>query len=345
MSNLRLLGVVIGIVGFVITFLYYRGPKWHKFNFFILSLFNLSLITVSIKPGTVDFLLKAFSLEEAVLGRIISLVIVSIIFLIFLTLYSKSKIERIRYNFDKLIRELGIKDFEVGQKNIIKPIMVIIPAYNEAENLRDVLHRIPNSINGIETGVIVVDDGSTDDTVNLVKESGYPVVSNLINRGQGAACRLGYDILTKYNVKIGITMDADNQHQPEDIKELVMPILSGEYDLVIGSRILGSHEGTNILRSAGINFFSKIINIATSHHFTDASSGFKAFNIEKFQGLSLTEDQFQSAEVLIEAIKKGLNVGEVPITITKRKHGKSKKGTDWSYGLYFAKTIIQTWWR
>lgn len=347
MSNLRLLGMLIGFTGFIITFLYFRGPKWHKSNFFILTIFNLSLIVVSFHPESVNFLLKAFSLEQAVLGRIISLLIIAVIVLFFFSLYSKSKIERIRFNFDKLVRELGIKDFEADgkYKNEIKPIMVIIPAFNEAENLSDLLHRIPNKINEMELGVIVIDDGSTDNTEAIVKESGYPIISNIMNRGQGAACRLGYDLLTKYKVKVGVTMDADNQHQPEDIEKLVKPILSGEYDLVIGSRILGSHEGVNRLRNTGINLFSKMINIITSQHLTDSSSGFKSFNINKFQKVNLTEDQFQSAEVLIEAIKKGLKVGEVPITITNRKHGKSKKGTDLSYGLYFVKTIIKTWWR
>ena len=78
---------------------------------------------------------------------------------------------------------------------------------------------------------------------------------------------------------------------------------------------------------------------------TDCSSGFKAFNVNKMSALNLKEDQFQSAEVIVEAAKKGLRIGEVPITIVERKHGTSKKGRDIKYGLYFTKTVLKSWWR
>jgi hypothetical protein len=78
---------------------------------------------------------------------------------------------------------------------------------------------------------------------------------------------------------------------------------------------------------------------------TDCSSGFKAFNVNKISALNLREAQFQSTEVLLEAAKKGLRIGEAPISIVERKHGTSKKGRDIKYGLFFAKTILKTWWR
>ena len=78
---------------------------------------------------------------------------------------------------------------------------------------------------------------------------------------------------------------------------------------------------------------------------TDCSSGFRAFNVHKMSSLNLREDQFQTAEVIVEAVKKGLRIGEVPITIVERRHGTSKKGRDIKYGLFFAKTILKSWWR
>jgi hypothetical protein len=78
---------------------------------------------------------------------------------------------------------------------------------------------------------------------------------------------------------------------------------------------------------------------------TDCSSGFKAFNVDKINKLNLREEQFQSTEVILEAAKKGLRIGEVPMTVVERKYGVSKKGPDLKYGLFFAKTILKTWWR
>ena len=223
--------------------------------------------------------------------------------------------------------------------------MIIIPAYNEAENLRDILPRIPNQIKGVEAGVLVSDDGSDDNTAQVAHQFGHLVVSSRINRGQGAASRLGYDVLSKHHVSVGVTMDADNQHRPEDLEGLVVPILNGQYDLVIGSRILGIQEKTTWTRKLGIAILSNVMSLVIGLRITDCSSGFKAFSMERLRDMKLTEDQFQSAEVLIEARKRGLRIGEVPITVNCRKHGRSKKGKDWGYGLHFTKTIVKTWWR
>lgn len=347
MSNLRLFGCIIGIIGLFATFLFYRGPKWKRSNFVFFSLFNLALIVITVNPDSVNFLRDLLSLQASQHGRLIALLILSNIFLLFFVFYTKSKVENHRIQFDELIRNLGIGYLENNDEIIdkIKPIMVVIPAYNEAENLNELLSRMPDQIGGTHVGVLVVDDGSKDDTVQVTQKYHHMVVSNRINRGQGAASRLGYDILKKYNVSVGITMDADNQHRPEDLEKLVGPILDDTLDLVIGSRILGDQEKVSRFRNIGILLFSKIINYITGMKITDCSSGYKAFNIQKIKDLQLTEDQFQAAEVLIEARKKGLRIGEVPITITRRKHGCSKKGTDWSYGFYFTKTILKTWWR
>jgi cellulose synthase/poly-beta-1,6-N-acetylglucosamine synthase-like glycosyltransferase len=346
-SALRIAGLIIGIAGLYVTFIIYRGPRWKRANFVFFGLFSLGLITVSINPDVLNVVAEILKLERKQRGRILALLIGSNIILWFLLLYFKSKFDEYRYQFDLLIRKLGHEEIEdvLKQRTADKEIMLIIPAYNEAANLRDLLRKIPSKIKDKNIGVLVVDDGSFDNTKEVVVQSGHLVVQNKINRGQGAASRLGYDVLLKHNIQIGVTMDADNQHRPEDIETLVNPIINNSFDLVIGSRVLGKADKTSVLRSTGITFFTRIINFATGLKLTDCSSGFKAFSMRKISTLNLREDQFQSTEVIVEAAKKGLRIGEVPITVVERKHGTSKKGRDIKYGLFFAKTILKSWWR
>ena len=330
------------------TFLVYRGARWNRSNFILLALLNLSLITVTINPNILNVLRDALSLHTAYRGRIIALLIVSNIFLLFYILFTKLKVDNIHLQFDRLVRSLGsqVIDQNIELIKCIRPAMILIPAYNEADNLKELLSKIPKQIKGIEVGVLVVDDGSDDETFAIVAEmSGACIVKNLINRGGGAALRLGYDILQKAGVPYCVTMDADGQHRPQDIEKLLMPILENRYDCVIGSRILGDREKANWLRITGVYFFSRMVSVLLGKKITDPSSGFRAFRMEAMASIRLHEDQYHTSELIIEAVRKGLRIGEVPITILKRKYGKSKKGKDLAYGFHFARIIVKTWWR
>jgi len=344
MSSLRIVGLVIGILGLICTFLVYRGPKWKRLNFIFFSLINLSLIAITINPNAVNFLRDLLSLQKYQYGRILALLIASNIILLFFSLSTASKVENFRLQFDQLVRKLGLGSFDI-MPDKIKPIMIVIPAYNEAENLQYLLPKIPAKINGLDVGVLVIDDGSIDQTRQIVFEYGHTIVSNMINRGGGAALRLGYDILKDAGGNICVTMDADGQHQPEEIETLVLPIINNEYDVVIGSRVLGTREKDNPIRIAGVHLFSAIISSLLGKRVTDPSSGFRAFKIDKLKNIDLYEDQYHTSELIIDAVKKGLRVKEVPICILKRKFGKSKKGKDLIYGFHFAKIIVKTWWR
>ena len=348
MSTLRIFGCLIGIIGLVATFLVYRGARWNKSNFIFLALLNISLISITINPNILNVLRDALSLQTAYRGRIIALLIVSNIFLLFYIFFTKLKIDNIHLQFDRLVRSLGSKDLDQNVELVkcIKPAMILIPAYNEEENLTSLLPLIPKQIDGVEIGVLVVDDGSHDNTyVAVTAIPGICVVKNLINRGGGAALRLGYDILQKAGVDYCVTMDADGQHRPDDIKNVLLPIIDNRFDCVIGSRILGDREKANWLRITGVYFFGRIVSALLGKKITDPSSGFRAFRMEAMASIQLHEDQYHTSELIIEAVRKGLRIGEVPITILRRKFGKSKKGKDLTYGFQFAKIIIKTWWR
>jgi len=348
MSTLRIFGSLIGIIGLLATFFVYRGARWNKSNFIFLALLNISLITITINPNILNVLRDALSLQTAYRGRIIALLIVSNIFLLFYIFFTKLKVDNIHLQFDRLVRSMGSKDLDqnVALIKSIKPAMILIPAYNEAENLKALLPMIPKQVEGVEIGVLVVDDGSDDDTYSAAATmSGICVVKNLINRGGGAALRLGYDILQKARVRYCVTMDADGQHRPDDIKNVLLPIIENRCDCVIGSRILGDREKGSWFRIAGVYFFGRVVSTLLGQKITDPSSGFRAFRMEAMAPIQLHEDQYHTSELIIEAVKKGLRIGEVPITILRRKYGKSKKGKDLAYGFHFARIIVKTWWR
>ncbi len=142
MSSLRIVGLIIGIAGLIATFLFYRGPKWNRFNFAFFSLFNLSLIAVTINPNVVNFLRDLLSLQEYQYGRILALLIISNLILVFFCFYSLSKVESFRLQFDKLVRKIGSGYLDAASESI-KAVMVLIPAYNESENLKYLLPIMP----------------------------------------------------------------------------------------------------------------------------------------------------------------------------------------------------------
>ncbi len=343
---LRILGLLFGLFLFIWAFRRYRAHKTKRSEFILITFIGTGLSMIAVFPDITNAIAGIFSLDNKQFGRLIMLLIGSNFIMWILIFGIRNKIYIGSLEFDLLIRNLVRKEFKATQGfEKIHEITVVIPALNEAENLDYILHRMPKEVNGHPVGVLVVDDGSIDETEAIVNESEYAMVSNPMNRGGGAALRLGYDIASDGGSEIIVTMDADGQHQPEEIENLVRPILSGEYDFVIGSRVLGKHEREGVLRWIGIHVFNYMIFLLAGIRITDCSSGFRAFKVASLKKVLLVQNQFHTSELIIDAAKKRISTGEVPITILKRRSGKSKKGKNLSYGFNFFKTIIKTWLR
>jgi Glycosyl transferase family 2 len=347
MSELRLFGLVVGGSLLLLVLYYFRRERWSRGAFVLGAITGSAVLLVSAFPDTTDFFRDLFSLDDFQYGRLLALLILSNLAALFLIIYVKAKTDKLKDLIDRSLRFAAIETVmpkdQVAAR--VKSVMVIIPALNEAENLEVLLPRIPKEVCGQQLGVLVVDDGSTDETKEVALRHGCLVARTPINRGQGAASRVGYSFLAREKVSIGVTMDADNQHNPDEIVTLVEPIVTGKLDLVIGSRILGSADQTTTTRRLGVSIFSKVLSLVIDHRITDSTSGFKAFRIDKMARLDLREDQFQSSEVLISAAKKGLRIGEVPIRINRRGFGESRKGTDLIYATLWLRTLAKSWWR
>ncbi|MBW1944520.1 MAG: DUF2304 family protein [Deltaproteobacteria bacterium] len=347
MSSIRWLGLIFGTCVLLYMFNRFRHGRARRMDFGLGVLFSLGLIIVSAYPNSVNTLRNMLSLAPTQFSRLIAICIVSNVLLWLVLFYTRFRLTDNTDQLDRLIRRLGVAEFErlYGDGAPLPPVVVVIPAYNEEDNIGPVLSEMPEQVCETPLGVIVIDDGSKDRTFEVVREAGVTAVQNPFRRGGGAALRTGFDIARKNGAQIVVTMDADGQHLPEEIERLVAPILADEVDFVIGSRILGEREKDSTFRYIGIHIFNALIRLLTVVKVTDCSNGFRAFRVKELSKILLRQDQFHTSELIIDASKKGIRIGEAPVTVKRRRSGVSKKGKDWSYGLKFARTIFKTWWR
>jgi glycosyltransferase involved in cell wall biosynthesis len=227
----------------------------------------------------------------------------------------------------------------------LPPLAIVIAAYNEEGAIGPVVHALPDSIVGLELATIVVSDGSADGTVKDADAAGALVCDVPVNRGQGAALRLGYRLAREGGAQYIVTTDADGQYNPAEIARLLEPIVAGEADFVSGSRTQGSEETKDPVRKLGVRVFAFTLTALTGQRVTDPSFGLRAMRAEVTGAVKLQQPQYQAAELLIGVIAHGYKYTERPATIHRRQVGESKKGHNALYGLYFARVIAGTWWR
>ena len=227
----------------------------------------------------------------------------------------------------------------------LPPVAIVIAAYNEEGVVGSVVDALPNTLCGLGTMPIVVSDGSKDGTVEEANAHGALVCDVPVNRGQGAALRLGYRLAREGGAQYIITTDADGQYNPAEMDAVLRPVVDGRADFVTGSRKLGSQETNDPVRRLGTWVFAVTISLLTGQRITDSSFGLRAMRAEVTGAVRLEQPQYQSSELLIAVLTHGFRVAEVPATIHKRKVGESKKGHNAIYGLKYAGVVLGTWWR
>lgn len=198
--------------------------------------------------------------------------------------------------------------------------IAVIPALNEENTIYQVVRETLKYVDK----VIVVDDGSTDHTSSQARKAGAYVIRHIINRGQLAALLTGFKGGLMLGASILVSLDADQQHDPSEIPYLLSEIEVNNADLVIGSRVLGSLEEPSLIRRTGIKFFSSLFGIFYGVKSTDITSGFRALHKRVINTTSLGEDQYCSM-LIIDAVRRGYRIKEVPIHTHMRIHGKSRK--------------------
>ncbi|MGO9884172.1 MAG: glycosyltransferase family 2 protein [Solirubrobacteraceae bacterium] len=227
------------------------------------------------------------------------------------------------------------------------PLAVVVPAYNEAPTVAQVIAGIPPEVGGMALEVIVVVDGARDATAARAAEAGALVCDVPVNRGQGAALRLGYWLARARGAQVIVTIDADGQYEADEIARVIEPLQNGSADFVSGSRRLGNELTTDATRHAGVIVFGALISVLIRQRITDPACGLRAMRSEVTADVVLEQPQYQASELMISAALHGFRLTEVPTTMRDRgKHATgTKKGGNFGYGVRFARAAVHTWWR
>lgn len=224
------------------------------------------------------------------------------------------------------------------------PVVVVVAAYNEAGGLPRVLATMPSTVCGLGVDLVVVDDGSSDDTAAVVQaHDGAYAVTCRVNRGQGAALRLGYRVARSHGAQYIITTDADGQYDPSDFSTVLAPVIADTADFVTGSRRLGQHHVDDRVRRAGVYVFAWAVSALIRQRLTDTSFGLRAMRAEVTAAVTLDQPQYQAAELLIGVHARGYRIAEVPGTMRARAAGASKKGGNLVYAVRYARVVLDTW--
>ena len=227
------------------------------------------------------------------------------------------------------------------------PLAIVIPAYNEEPTVAGVVAEIPREAAGLKTEVIVVVDGARDATAARAAGAGGLVCDVPVNRGQGAALRLGYWLARARGARVIATIDADGQYEPEEIARVVQPLLDGRADFVSGSRRLGAELTSDPVRHLGVIVFGALISVLVRTRITDPACGIRAMRSEVTAAVKLEQPQYQASELMISAALHGFRLAEVPTTMRDREaHATAtKKGGNFGYGVRFARAALRTWMR
>ncbi|MFO8056165.1 MAG: glycosyltransferase family 2 protein [bacterium] len=202
-------------------------------------------------------------------------------------------------------------------------VLIVMPAYNEAEVIADTLSGL------FEHGfhVLVVDDGSSDDTAEKARRAGAQVLKLAANLNYGGALQAGFRFALRHtDVPYLVSFDADGQHDPAHVDALLRPLREGKADYVIGSRYLeDGARGDSFYRDLGIRLFAKAASLAVGRRITDPTSGMVAFTREVAQVfmLDLFPQDYPDADVIVMLSRMGFAITEVPVSVGSRRSGAS----------------------
>lgn len=229
-------------------------------------------------------------------------------------------------------------------KNKVAPkhICVVIPAYNEASVIVDVIRNTQSELNKTSYGyeIVVVNDGSTDKTADLAEKAGATVIRHILNSGVGSATATGLSYANQNNFDAAVTMDADGQHMPVDVIRGLAKLEESRVDLLIGSRLIDSRgmSRVKILGNKGLSFITHLL---FGIYSTDSQSGLRIFSQKSLRELRWKTSGYEfCSEMLWRAKQLGLSTAEYPIKAVYTDYSKGKGQNNWN-GVYIVRSLLK----
>ncbi|MBR2562490.1 MAG: glycosyltransferase family 2 protein [Eubacterium sp.] len=199
-------------------------------------------------------------------------------------------------------------------------ILLIIPAYNEEKSIVRVVEKI--RVEFPDYDYVVINDGSTDDTLRICREHGYSVISHPVNLGLAGAFQTGMKYACLHHYDAAMQFDADGQHQPEYVEKLIRKMESDSDDIVIGSRFVDKAKGKS-LRMLGNTLLSWAIRLTTGQKISDPTSGMRLYGKTVMQEFAEELNYGPESDTIAFLIKKGAKVGETQVEMKERTEGTS----------------------
>ena len=204
-----------------------------------------------------------------------------------------------------------------------QPIVVVLPVYDEAATVAGVIGRVPDTVAGHPVEVVVVDDGSTDGSVEEAVAAGAKVVSHEGNRGLGAAIRTGFEIARSMDAVACAFLDADGEYDPAELPQLFEPVRTGAADYVIGTRFGGHIESMLPHRRVGNILLTWLTTAFAGRRISDGQSGFRLLGSRALSVAEIAHDYNYAQVLTLDLLGKGMRYVEVPITYRRRMVGTS----------------------
>ncbi len=202
--------------------------------------------------------------------------------------------------------------------------LIVIPAFNEEGTIGDVIDRIREHVPFAD--ILIVNDGSSDKTSPIAGAKGASVINHPFNLGYGAALQTGFRYATAKGYDFVVTMDADGQHVPSSVSNLIEAMKSHSADVVVGSRFLEGNYRVGIAKKAGIWLFSNIARIYTGIAITDPTSGFQLYKRAVFVHLAKAENyplDYPDVNIIMSLHKRRFKIVETPVTMKEGRNGKT----------------------